>query len=201
MHCLTQCQAPHCGASAPDYCVPSGEIPKLIQELSVTSIGRVARKTIDPKIKAEAQIAGGEIQGESLNDQLGKRSTFTCPECHGALWQMDDKSILRFRCHIGHAYTAESLSVDHAQAVQQAMSIAIRTLEDSATLAAKLAKETKEQGRLFSQKLFLARAAPIPQPTFRSAHRIDPDFAITPHGPRVHAISLLRTSRQPRFSA
>jgi hypothetical protein len=37
-----------------------------------------------------------------VKQQLGTVSTLTRPECHGALWEIKDPSVLRFRCHVGH---------------------------------------------------------------------------------------------------
>src|SRR5437899_8216914 len=32
----------------------------------------------------------------------GKPSQFTCPDCNGTLWEIQDAEILRFRCRVGH---------------------------------------------------------------------------------------------------
>jgi two-component system chemotaxis response regulator CheB len=71
---------------------------------------------------------------------------------------MEDEHILRFRCHIGHAYSAESLASDQADALERAISIALRTLEDSAALCRRLAREAKESNRVQSNLLFERRA-------------------------------------------
>ena len=42
-------------------------------------------------------------------DRLGELSMFTCPECHGPLWEIEDGEMLRYRCHTGHAFTAEAM--------------------------------------------------------------------------------------------
>jgi len=41
-------------------------------------------------------------------EQIGTRTTYTCPECNGTLWQVQTDELPRFRCHVGHAYTAEA---------------------------------------------------------------------------------------------
>lgn len=38
----------------------------------------------------------------------GQSSGFSCPACGGVLWEVDDGELLRFRCRVGHAYTAEA---------------------------------------------------------------------------------------------
>jgi hypothetical protein len=60
-------------------------------------------------IRMEAAIAAQELADMQIDDMLGKPSHFTCPECHGALWEIEDGSLLRYRCHVGHAYTADAV--------------------------------------------------------------------------------------------
>ena len=43
------------------------------------------------------------------NYQVGVPGARECPECGGALWQLDDPGLVRFRCHVGHAYNGEVL--------------------------------------------------------------------------------------------
>src|SRR4051794_9679242 len=39
----------------------------------------------------------------------GSPSGYTCPECHGALWEVHEGLVGRFRCRTGHAFSPESL--------------------------------------------------------------------------------------------
>jgi two-component system chemotaxis response regulator CheB len=99
-----------------------------------------------------------EAQDSGVTDRLGRRSTITCPDCDGTLWEMDDEKILRYRCHTGHAYTAECL--DHAKedAVEKALWLALKTLEESGTLAIRMAARAREKNQTFRQTLLEARA-------------------------------------------
>ncbi len=72
--------------------------------------------SIPPDIRLEAAIAALEPVGMADEDFLGKPSHFTCPECHGALWEIEDGAQLRYRCHVVHGYTAEAMA--HAQTTQ-----------------------------------------------------------------------------------
>jgi two-component system chemotaxis response regulator CheB len=44
-------------------------------------------------------------------DRLGRRSVLTCPDCGGTMWEVEDANLVRYRCHVGHAYTSELMSV------------------------------------------------------------------------------------------
>ena len=58
-------------------------------------------------LEIEARIAQQDMESDELIasvEKLGNVSKLTCPDCHGALWEIRDKDLLRFRCHVGHAY-------------------------------------------------------------------------------------------------
>ena len=61
------------------------------------------------RIDIEMKIAKAEDPWHAGIEQLGAASTYACPECHGVLLQVEEGGRVRFRCHTGHAYSAESL--------------------------------------------------------------------------------------------
>jgi two-component system chemotaxis response regulator CheB len=113
---------------------------------------------IPESIRTESRIAAMECLESEVVDRLGKRSTLTCPECHGVLWEMNDGKVLRYRCHVGHAVTSETLSTNQEEEVEKALWIALRTLEESATLARRMAERAKGENEQFSRKLLDERA-------------------------------------------
>lgn len=74
---------------------------------------------------------------------LGNPSTLTCPECNGTLWEVSLEGPLRYRCHTGHAVTANVLEEMQDKVVEEALWGAIRALHDQQRLFSKLA--SKEQ--------------------------------------------------------
>jgi two-component system chemotaxis response regulator CheB len=78
-------------------------------------------------------------------DAIGKRSAFTCPECGGALWEMSNGGV-RYRCHVGHAYSAGTLSSDQTTRVEAALWAALRSLEESVRLSQLMAADAKSRG-------------------------------------------------------
>jgi two-component system chemotaxis response regulator CheB len=71
---------------------------------------------------------------------------FTCPECGGSLWQVDEKEVVRFRCHVGHAYHGEALLAEQEEILEAALWTAIRTFKDRAVLSRQLANQERERG-------------------------------------------------------
>jgi two-component system chemotaxis response regulator CheB len=82
----------------------------------------------------------------STLDRLGHRSVLTCPDCHGVMWEIDEGDVVRYRCHVGHAYTAELMSLALDDSLRQALGSAARALDERIALARKLHQQSSDSG-------------------------------------------------------
>jgi two-component system chemotaxis response regulator CheB len=105
-------------------------------------------------MEAEVEIATGEINAAEALEKLGRPSEFTCPECRGVLWELNDKDLLRFRCRAGHAYLAESLHEEQSGTEEDMLWEAFRALEEGAALARRIAESERERNRAESATIF-----------------------------------------------
>jgi two-component system chemotaxis response regulator CheB len=62
--------------------------------------------------------------------QLGRPSSYACPECHGGLWEVSGVNPRRFRCHTGHAFTVRTLQDTLADAADESLWNARRALQE-----------------------------------------------------------------------
>jgi two-component system, chemotaxis family, protein-glutamate methylesterase/glutaminase len=83
---------------------------------------------------------------EQTPDSDGVPSTFTCPECKGALWEVRRGGLTSYRCRVGHAFTGNILLQEQAQALEAALWTALRSLEEHAALARKMARSAGGRG-------------------------------------------------------
>ena len=72
-------------------------------------------------------------------------STLTCPDCHGTLWELSENDLLRFRCRVGHAFSTENIVAAHDESVERALWAALRSLEERAALARRVAAGAEER--------------------------------------------------------
>lgn len=86
------------------------------------------------------------LEPEAAASPIGNASGFTCPDCHGALWEVTEDQLLRFRCRIGHAFGAESLFASQSEKIEEAMWAGYRALEESAALSKRLAERADANG-------------------------------------------------------
>ena len=73
-------------------------------------------------------------------------SSFTCPECHGALWEAEETEMVQFRCRVGHSFTLESLLTERSGEVESALWTALTALEERIHLAKRLARRMHDRG-------------------------------------------------------
>jgi two-component system, chemotaxis family, protein-glutamate methylesterase/glutaminase len=78
-------------------------------------------------------------------DILGGPSGFTYPECSGVLWELRDGELLRFRCQVGHAFSAENLMAEQSEALEGALWASLRALEEKAALCHRLVQRSRRR--------------------------------------------------------
>lgn len=154
-------------AAAPEHVLPVAEIPALLARL-VRETAPVVPVATGDALDAEIAEAGFDLGVMTGDDHPGTPSGFSCPDCSGVLWRIDDHGFLRFRCRVGHAWSAESLLHEQSAALDGALWMALRSLEERAALHRELGRRAQESGRRISATRFDERAAE----TAEAAHLI-----------------------------
>jgi len=65
---------------------------------------------------------------------MGKVSQYTCPDCHGVLVEIEEGSIVRFRCHTGHAFSLQTLLAEVSESIDKGLWDTIRAIEERVLL-------------------------------------------------------------------
>ncbi len=129
----------------PEYRVPATEIGSLLARLAREAVHEVVKEAPEAMEK-EAEIATLDMSVVGDPDKLGKSSVFGCPECGGVLWEMEEGPVLRYRCRVGHAYTADNLVSEQSLHLEAALWAALRGLEEKASLVHRLADRARNAG-------------------------------------------------------
>jgi len=89
-------------------------------------------------LRFEVEIARSGRSNMSEMDRVGRRSVLACPDCHGVMWEIDEGELVRYRCHVGHAYTVESMRYAIDENLARALGSALRALDERVAVAEKL---------------------------------------------------------------
>ncbi len=93
---------------------------------------------------ADLPLARGELCDPEAS--AAAPAGFGRPDCGGSLFAMSD-DVLRYRCRVGHGWTAEALRASHGTSLEQALWQALRVLEENREIDRRLETRASERGR------------------------------------------------------
>jgi len=144
-----------------DHVLPAAAMGELLARLIADS----AEAPADPAptgMRVEVEMEGFSLEAFEGNHP-GRPSGFSCPDCHGVLWQIRDGGLQRYRCRVGHAWSPESLLTRQSEALEAALWVALRSLEERAALARRLAEPARRRGHRITASRFEEQAAEAQQ--------------------------------------
>jgi two-component system chemotaxis response regulator CheB len=145
------------GATAVDLCAPGAKIGDILSDLAREEPG--SRLPVPPEIRLEVEIAAGERIGSDSLANIADPVALSCPSCGGVLSRLKMEQPLRFRCQVGHAYTADALAKEQESKVDEALRVALRIIEERAELVQRMAEDGRQSGRAAVAQMYAARAA------------------------------------------
>lgn len=129
---------------SPAHIVPVAQIGPLLIRLArepARAVPQEVPRDMDNEVNS-AEFDMGAIEDPT---KPGTPSVFGCPECGGVLWEMQEGTMLRYRCRVGHAFTADSLMAEQSLHLEAALWAALRGLEEKAALVHRLAERARER--------------------------------------------------------
>ncbi|BAY12549.1 chemotaxis protein CheB [Calothrix sp. NIES-2098] len=120
-----------------DYILPLSEIPSIL----VTLVNTPTEKPRQSKL--ESDTAQSNMEAEDSGALVGQPSTYTCPDCGGVLWEIEEGKMLHFKCHTGHAFGAETLMALQSEVFEEALWSAVRALQEKAMLSERMASRMR----------------------------------------------------------
>jgi two-component system chemotaxis response regulator CheB len=137
-----------------DYVAPVASLGPLLVKLihdQHPAVQGVDQMDLDERMP---EIVNRDMERQARDENRGQISVFTCPECGGALWQVDEPEILQFRCHVGHTYDSQVLLSEQAEALEAALWTAVRTFREQSILSRQIATQERSNGRAESARRF-----------------------------------------------
>jgi two-component system chemotaxis response regulator CheB len=140
-----------------DHVVPVEKMGSLLAELLAEDVDLADAPASSDLMDVETAMANLEIDALNADDRPGTPSGFGCPTCHGALFSITEGGLERFRCRVGHAWSPEALAAEQSQALEGALWMALRGLEERAALSLRMGERAERRGHHISARTFRAR--------------------------------------------
>jgi two-component system, chemotaxis family, protein-glutamate methylesterase/glutaminase len=113
---------------------------------------------LEPAAATDPQVGHGFGAADAMRDAIDTASGFTCPECHGALWEASNGQLLAYRCRVGHTYTQNVLLAEQGRALEAAMWTAYTALEEHAAFVQRMVARNQQQGNVVTVSRLAERA-------------------------------------------
>ncbi len=130
-----------------DYCLPLAQIAPTLVRLANEPAEEEGVYSVPSDMGMESRYPKLDMAAVNNDEGVGTPSVFSCPECGGGLHEIQDGELLRFRCRVGHAYSIQSMLAEQSEALEQALWVALNTLEESASLSHRMAQHARVGGR------------------------------------------------------
>lgn len=128
----------------PDYVLTARDIG--------IQLARLDARTPSPRDAAMDEIDHAEqtierdFSAQRDDRNPNQLTMYTCPDCGGAIWQVESGKLLRFQCHVGHAWGPEALLGLKSDELESALWSSVRLLRERSTLSRQVAVRMRESG-------------------------------------------------------
>lgn len=140
-----------------DYRGPAADLGAMLARLAQEAHGPA--RPVPRELRLEVDIALGRPCDTPTLAQLADPVAMSCPACGGVLSEIRNSRPVRYRCQVGHGFTAHVLDTEQEQPADEALRVALRIIEERLTLLNRMARDDRSNHRLKSAAMYEDRAA------------------------------------------
>jgi two-component system chemotaxis response regulator CheB len=131
----------------------AGTLTQLVQQPSILPSTKGASAMSQSKLPEDTTLPSETGDTADRGDNAltvgkvpGAPTGLTCPQCGGAVWENDEGPLITYRCHVGHAYTADSMAAEHESQLESTLWEAVRMFQESASMHRRMEIKARESG-------------------------------------------------------
>jgi two-component system chemotaxis response regulator CheB len=154
--CVVQDPAEALVTSMPSSAIEAGVVHRVLPAAEIApaiiEFARGAPRTggVDPmasEVERAPNIIAQDIADQENGDRHGQPSLYSCPDCGGVMWQVNEGEVFHFYCHLGHSLSPDVLMALKSEELEDALWNAVRTLREKAMLTRQMAGNARAAGR------------------------------------------------------
>jgi two-component system, chemotaxis family, protein-glutamate methylesterase/glutaminase len=136
-----------------DHVIATSDMPDLLYRLCTEE---VSARAPEPSKLMEMETAVAEFDEDRRTGRTptGTPAGFSCPDCAGQLYEIHENDLVRYRCRVGHAWSSEALLAEQGLALEGALWMALRSLEEKADLSRRLGEQARSRGSVLTASRF-----------------------------------------------
>jgi two-component system, chemotaxis family, protein-glutamate methylesterase/glutaminase len=132
-------------AAVPDMPAAALRLTDVDYSAPADKIAQILTDAMNGKTKKPGK-GYGSVSGDGPSERSKELMPFVCPDCDGPIFQETTGKMTQLACSVGHRYSPESFSEAHRDALERALWIAIRTLENRKQIHGYLGDRAKSTG-------------------------------------------------------
>lgn len=129
-----------------DHILSAAAIGQYLASMPSPAAKEDGNEDVDRTADEPSEIIRADFADQKRDRRSGQLTMYTCPDCGGTLWQTDAGPIAGFRCHVGHAWSIESLLGQKSEQLEAALWASVRLLEERATLSRQAGGRLRDSG-------------------------------------------------------
>jgi two-component system chemotaxis response regulator CheB len=137
-----------------DAIVPLSDVAAAIAAAVASPVPARRASPHDAELEMEKRIASMDREAMAADERPGTPSAYSCPDCGGVLWELSHEGYVRYRCRVGHALSPEWLLGAQDEKVEEALWMAIKTLDERSRLSQRLGAAERERGHVWMARRF-----------------------------------------------
>ena len=98
----------------------------------------------DELLVKETDVLIRDSTSATSDEQFGQPVAIGCPDCGGGLHRIDTAGVIRYRCHVGHGFSAAGMLAAQAQSTESGLLTVASTVRDQAEVYRQLAANTSD---------------------------------------------------------
>ncbi len=133
---------------------------RLAEQINRLAVTAPPDRTIDvpQDLQLEANIAERIMSNLEEMPKFGDPIFLSCPSCSGPLWLKKLPRGGTYRCHVGHAFSANTLLLEQDGRIEKALWTALRTLEERRRMLHSMLEQARVAEQFLTVEILSERA-------------------------------------------
>lgn len=126
-------------AAEVDHVLPAAEIGRILNRLTAEPL---EDSEFAHEVQPNDMLDASNGNGNNRRDV----SPYTCPDCNGTLWEIEEGALVHYQCRVGHSFTPSALIASQVDEVESLLWAALRAMEERESMYKMMENQSQVAG-------------------------------------------------------